>query len=142
MRFPKAEMRTRKTLRFSSVSFMPRSARPTIPHNSLGSTGNRYLKHDDTDVTTVFSPNRRIMTWHRPPPKSDPPSVALLRALGVLQELGDGAPIAAESGIALVELWPLIERGVTAGYIDVGETDEIGLTPKGQAWWKRRHADR
>jgi hypothetical protein len=65
-------------------------------------------------------------------------------------ELKEGEPIAAEeldtlaaaSGIALAELWPLIERGVTAGYIAVDEDDAIALSPRGQAWWKKRYADR
>jgi hypothetical protein len=80
----------------------------------------------------------------------DPPSVELLRAIGVLQELNDGEPIpaeeldtiTAESGIQTFDLWPLIEAGVTAGYIDVDEDEAITLTAKGWAWWKRRYADR
>lgn len=91
------------------------------------------------------------MTWRRdaPPPKSDPPSVELLRAIGVLIGLNEGAPIyaeeldtlAAESGIQEPDLWPLVEAGVRASYIDVDEDDAISLTPKGWAWW-RRYTDR
>jgi hypothetical protein len=55
----------------------------------------------------------------------------------------EGEPLlAAESGIQTFDLWPLIERGVTAGYLDVDEADAIALTPKRQARWKKRYADR
>ncbi len=90
------------------------------------------------------------MSWHRPsppPPKSDPPSVALLRALSVLQSLSDeqlvnDLDLAAESGISILDRWPLINAGVAAGYLDVDEDEAIALTHKGWGWWKRRYADR
>jgi hypothetical protein len=90
------------------------------------------------------------MSWHRPsppPPQSDPPSVELLRAIGVLQSLSNEQPVSdlnldAESGISILERWPLINAGVAAGYLDVDEDDAIALTPKGWAWWRKRYADR
>jgi hypothetical protein len=65
-------------------------------------------------------------------------------------ELNDGEPIpaeeldtlAAESGITLAELSPLIERGVTASYLDVDEDDAIALTAQGWRSWRMRYADR
>jgi hypothetical protein len=55
------------------------------------------------------------------PPDLDPPSVELLHALGVLQVLGDGNPIAVkdldmlvlESVVLFVDLWPLIAISLT-----------------------------
>jgi hypothetical protein len=57
-------------------------------------------------------------------------------------ELNEGEPIpvenldtlAAESGIQACDLWPLIERGVTAGDIDMSDEEEVSLTEKGWQW--------
>ncbi len=82
-----------------------------------------------------------------PAPQGDPPSVALLRALGVLQQLEGGEPIddldmlASESGIVDIELWSLIHAGVRAGALLVDEDDGIALSERGWAWWRRRYAD-
>jgi hypothetical protein len=81
------------------------------------------------------------------PPQADSPSVELLRAIGALQELNDGEPLPAEeldtlaleSGISVFAIWPQIEHGVTAGYIDVGEDNDVRrFTP----WEKRCRGQR
>lgn len=67
----------------------------------------------------------------------------LLRALGDLlrdyevDEIDDLDALVIMSGMILDELAPLIEVGITAGYIKDEENGEIGLTPKGWAWYTR-----
>jgi hypothetical protein len=87
-----------------------------------------------------------MVSWQRnqpTPPKSDPPSVLLMRALGDLcldyevEAIDDMDALAIMSGIAYVDLPALIEVGITAGYIKDEENGEIGLTPKGWAWFTR-----
>jgi hypothetical protein len=77
------------------------------------------------------------------------PAVELLRAIGALQELGDGRPITAgdretlalESGVDIDELWRLIAAGVRAGDIAVDDAQALSLTTQGRAWWRTQYAD-
>jgi hypothetical protein len=72
-----------------------------------------------------------------PPPKPDPPSIRLLRAIGDLQDARDDEritadeldAIAAASGVHVLELSPLIQAGISAGYpVQDHDGDGPGLT--------------
>lgn len=82
-----------------------------------------------------------------PPPPPPPQSVALLTALGYLQELVDGGPVyeedelAAVSGIQVLELLPLIDRAEEKGYLEIGEDGAISLTAKGWRWYEMHGGD-
>lgn len=85
------------------------------------------------------------MSWRRherPPPRPDPPSVLLMRAIGDLQAMEGGEPITDMGAVALmcgvvwVDLPALIEVGITAGYLEE-EEGAVGLSAKGQRWYER-----
>lgn len=77
-----------------------------------------------------------------PPPSTPPPSALLLLAVGDLQRDTGGEPvahtdlIAAEMGSAVVDVPPLVARGVERGYL-VEDDDGVRLTAKGWAWYER-----
>lgn len=79
-----------------------------------------------------------------PPSTPPPPSVLLLLAVGDLQRDIGGEPvaytdlIAVEMGITVVDVPPLVVRGVERGYLV--EDDGVRLTAKGWAWYER-HRD-
>jgi hypothetical protein len=90
---------------------------------------------------------RTILTCyasHRPPPPTPPPSVALLTALGYLQDIRDGEALAVEdldeladnAGIALVELQPLIAMAEEKGYLSIDDDGSVRLTQKGWRWYE------
>lgn len=87
------------------------------------------------------------MAFHReepPSPSLPTPSVALLRAIGFLQDAREGDDvfdeeldmIAWEAKIAEEELWPLIHAGIRAGYLLMAGYNAICLSPKGWAWYR------
>jgi len=81
-----------------------------------------------------------------PSPPSTPPSVMLLHAVSdLLRDTGDEAIddlalIAAAMGVPLVDVPPLVARGVERDYLE--DNDGIRLTPKGWAWYERHRDER
>ena len=66
-----------------------------------------------------------------------------MRAIGDLQSQEGGEPItdieaiAALAGMVSIELAPLIEVGIVAGYLEDDEAGGVGLSAKGQRWYGR-----
>jgi hypothetical protein len=66
-----------------------------------------------------------------------------------LQDLRDGEAVGAEdldeladnSGIALVELPPLIDKAEEKGYLSIGDDGSIHLTQKGWIWFEKHSQD-
>ena len=77
-------------------------------------------------------------------PPVSPPAVALLTALGYLQDLRAGdavtdmTALAAIAGIAPDELVPLIDRGEADGHLAVDADGAVRLTLRGWRWYETR----
>ncbi len=83
-----------------------------------------------------------MLRKERPPPPPIPPSVALLTALGYLQDIRDGEAVedldelATSSGIAFVELQPIIDMAEEKGYLSIDDDGSVRLTLKGWRWYE------
>lgn len=80
--------------------------------------------------------------WHWPPlpPQPETPrSVLLLHAIAALlresgDESADELALCEELGWHLIDLVPVISRGVEAGYLDDAQGGGVVLTAKGREW--------
>ncbi len=113
---------------------MPKPINPLVCH-SAARQGNKR--------TALL---RYGMTFRRTPPsppKEDPPSVLLMRAIGDLQCMEGGEPItdmevvALMCGLVWIDLPALLEGGGVAGYLDDDGDGGIGLSEKGHRWYDR-----
>lgn len=85
---------------------------------------------------------------HHPPssPPASPPSVALLTALGYLQDLHGGDPVmdlaalAAHACIMPDELMLLIDRAEADDYLTIDDDGAVRLTLRGWRWYETRQS--
>jgi hypothetical protein len=79
-------------------------------------------------------------------PPAPLPSVALLTALGFLQDLragdavADMAELAENADVMLDALMPLIDRAEADGYLTIDDDGALRLTLRGWRWYETHHS--